>query len=403
MPERVRILFVDDEVRVLEGLTRLFRSMRGEWDIATVVGGAEALAHLERQGCEVVVSDMRMPGMDGMELLAQVERRCPGTVRIILSGQSEREAVVRSIGPAHQYLSKPCDPAQLIAAVRRAVSLRSSIRDPGLLALVADLSGLPPLPELYQRLVAELRRPETTMQRVAELVAQDPGMSARLLHLTNVAALGLKRQVTGIQDAIHLLGVDALRSMILATDLFGRFPTSTACGLSVDWLWRHSLAVANLARLIIQHEHGDQEQSETAFAAGLLHDGGLLLMALHDPARSAALVQRVQNQEGTMGALEQQLYGTTHGRLAGHLFNLWGLPDALVEAVTFHHDPATTATQTLTPLVAVHAADGLVAQALAGSEPSPDVAFIERCAGPGRLEAWRGLVAGAIPQDLAHV
>lgn len=402
MPERVRILFVDDEVRILEGLARMFRSMRNEWELSTAVGGAEALALLARQGADVVVSDMRMPGMDGAELLAQVETHYPATVRMVLSGQAEQEDVLRSIGPAHRFLSKPCDPTQLIAAVRRAMQLRHCIRDPGLATLVAGIQNLPPVPDLYRKLVAELRRSDPSIPRVAALIEQDPGMAAHLLHLVDITGLAPNRRIAGISEAVHLLGIDALRSLILATDLFNRFPTTIGCGLSIEWLWRHSLAVANLARLIAQAEHQPPEVAESAFAAGLLHDCGLLILALHDPTRMMTVIQRAQTGETCVSKLEQELFGTSHGRIGGHLFNLWGLPDALVEAVTFHHDPATTTTGTVTPLVAVHAADGLVAQVLPGTEPAPDLAFIERCAGPGRLDIWRGLVAAAIPQGDIH-
>src|SRR5450755_4506465 len=102
------LLFVDDEPNVLQGLQRQLRPMRNEWDMHFVENGQKALDFMAAQPVDIVVSDMMMPGMDGAQLLSEVVRRHPQTVRLILSGHAEREAVLRLVGPAHQYLSKPC-------------------------------------------------------------------------------------------------------------------------------------------------------------------------------------------------------------------------------------------------------------------------------------------------------
>ena len=104
-----RILFVDDEPMILQGIQHSLRGMRAEWEVALANSGAEALETMAQAPFDVVITDMRMPGMDGAQLLDLVKVKFPRTVRIILSGQSDRETILRSVGPSHQYLSKPCD------------------------------------------------------------------------------------------------------------------------------------------------------------------------------------------------------------------------------------------------------------------------------------------------------
>ena len=117
------LLFVDDEPKVLQGLQRQLRPMRHEWDMNFAENASQALEFMSARPVDIVVSDMMMPGMDGSELLKAIIQLRPQTVRIILSGHSDREAVLRLVGPAHQYISKPCDADELRRAIERDFSL----------------------------------------------------------------------------------------------------------------------------------------------------------------------------------------------------------------------------------------------------------------------------------------
>lgn len=141
-----RLLFVDDEPNLLNGLRRSLHRTRDEWDMEFVDSAAAALAALERQPYDAIVSDMRMPGMDGADLLEQVKQRYPDTLRVILSGQSSRGAVFRSISPAHQFLAKPCDPHELGNRLKQAFSIRDLLSNQSVKTVVSRLRSLPRLP-----------------------------------------------------------------------------------------------------------------------------------------------------------------------------------------------------------------------------------------------------------------
>src|ERR1700733_673715 len=125
-----RILFVDDEPMVLSGLQRSLRLMRSEWEMVFAPGGNEALAAMDLQKFDIIVTDMRMPGMDGAQLLEEVQKRSPQSLRMILSGQSDRETILRSVNPTHQYLSKPCEGEELRSRLMRALALRDLLENP---------------------------------------------------------------------------------------------------------------------------------------------------------------------------------------------------------------------------------------------------------------------------------
>jgi len=178
-----RLLFVDDENKVLQGLQRQLRSMRHEWDMHFIDGSRKALEFMAANPVDVIVSDMMMPEMDGAELLTEVSKRHPNTVRIVLSGHAEREAVLRLVGPAHQYLSKPCDAEELRTAVARAFALRDLLSNENLKQLATRIKCLPTLPALYQQLTDELRNEDAAVERIGEIISHDIGMTTKILQL----------------------------------------------------------------------------------------------------------------------------------------------------------------------------------------------------------------------------
>ena len=156
-----RILFVDDDPLVLQGLQRMLRSMREEWEMEFVESGPIALEAMAKSPFDVVVSDMRMPGMNGAELLNRVMKLHPNTIRFILSGHADQDLVMQCVGTTHQYLAKPCEPDALKATIRRASALGQSLQNGQLKSLVSRIERLPSLPSLYLKVVQKLQDPES--------------------------------------------------------------------------------------------------------------------------------------------------------------------------------------------------------------------------------------------------
>lgn len=354
-----RILFVDDQPNVLAALRRMLHGQRDEWEMEFAEGGRAALERLDQSPFDVVVTDMRMPGMDGAQLLTEVMNRHPHTVRIILSGQSDQEGILRSVGPTHQYLSKPCDAETLKSTIARACALRDQIVAAPIKGLVSKITSLPSLPSIYQQLVEELQSQDATPQRVGELISSDVGMTTKVLQLVNSSFFGLPRRVTNPGQAVALLGLNLIKPLVLNVGIFRQFDPQRLGGLSLERLQDHSLAVATAARRVAKSQGADTNGLDDAMLAGMVHDLGKLVLADSLQDDYGAIIE-VANATGTqLSRLEEERIGTSHGPVGAYLLNLWGLPDPIVEAVAFHHRPSVCPVRTFCPLAAVHIADAL--------------------------------------------
>ena len=194
--------------------------MRNEWEMEFVDNAADALARMERGGVDVVVSDMRMPGMNGAQLMTEVMKRHPQTVRIILSGHADQDLIMKCVGSTHQYLAKPCDPDALKATVGRASAMDAAMQNKTLQKLTSQMDRLPSLPSLYIEVVEKLQTPEVTLEDVAVIIAKDIGMTAKILKLVNSAFFGLRRQISGPEEAVAYLGLDTIKALVLSINAF---------------------------------------------------------------------------------------------------------------------------------------------------------------------------------------
>jgi HD-like signal output (HDOD) protein len=365
MPKR--LLFVDDEPMLLQGLRRALHSMRQEWEMNFVESGAAALEALARDPYVAVITDMRMPLMDGAELLEQVKRRYPDVVRMVLSGQSSKESVLRSIAPAHQYMAKPCDPEELKMRLAQAFAMRDLLSNPAVKAVVAGLKSVPSLPLLYDELMAELQSEKSSLARIGKIISTDVGMTAKILQLANSAFIGLRCQVSNPEHAVSLIGIDTVRTLVLSVHVFSQYEAHTEVASHLPVLWKHSVEVASLAQRIATSEGCSKSAKEEAFTAGLLHDMGRIVLLAEMPAQYRSILDRQEAEGGDRLSLEVEILGCTHAQLGAYLMGIWGLPDPLVHAVAFHHSPAAAGEKKLSAVLAVHAADAI---ASTGS-PSP--------------------------------
>ncbi len=393
-----RVLFVDDEINVLSGLRRMLRGQRNEWDMLFANSGNEALQLLEQTPCDVIVSDMRMPGIDGAELLSRVAEQYPHTVRLVLSGQSEHERIFRAVGPAHQFLSKPCDEKELVATIRRACSLQSHLQDKSLRNVVSQVGSLPSLPELYKRLVVELEADDTSVEKVGEIIESDLGMSAKVLQLVNSSFFGLPQHVACPKHAVSLLGLNVIRPLCLTAGAFSQYEDSLVDGFSLSVAIDHSLQVATVARRIADSEHSPPQLIDDAFIAGMLHDIGKLILASKLTTQFRQAVALSMAESLPLWQAEYQVLGTTHAEIGAHLLDLWGLPTPIVEAVAFHHRPEHSKHDGFAPLTAVYVANKLLSHdshGIDGANDEMNKDYLNSIRLQDRMEAWRPLVGSA--------
>ena len=350
-----RILFVDDEPMILQGIQHSLRDMRAEWEVKLANSGAEALETMAQTPFDVVITDMRMPGMDGAQLLDLVKVKFPRTVRIILSGQSDRETILRSVGPSHQYLSKPCDLDELKQRLMRAFALRDMLNDSHLKEVIGRLKTVPSLPALYVAVTEALRSSDGSIAEIGNLIAQDMGMSAKVLQLVNSAFFGLSNRVSSPQQAALLIGIENLKALVLSVQVFSDLGGHLTRDLG--FLWDHSMTTASFAKAIARVEQSSRGVIEDAFTAGLLHDVGRLVLASAFGVEYQLVLKRAAEPGALLARCEADAFGCTHNGVGAYLLGLWGLTDSIVEAVAWHHQPAHAQPVSFSALIAVHAAD----------------------------------------------
>ena len=382
-----QILFVDDEANILQGLRRMLRPLRQEWNMEFALSADDALERLSHTPCDVLVSDMRMPGMDGVGLLEEVRAKHPGVVRIVLSGQANRESTLAAVGPAHQYLSKPCDAETLQTTIDRALKLREHIASSTLVNIASEVGTLPSVPSVYLDLKKELESQDGSVAKAAELIARDPAMIAKILQVVNSAFFGSRREIVSPIDAVRLLGFDLLQALVLSAGVFGQAADKSFAPLA-EQLWQHSFTTAANAKAIARTENADAKTVDIVVTTALLHDVGKLVLAAYDDDY-LQLLRNSQQSTQHMWEIEAKTYGTSHAEVGGYLLSLWGLPDPIAGVVAFHHRPQDADDQGLSPLAVVHAANGLAyTDAGQEAEDNLDSAYLEQCGLTERVDEW---------------
>lgn len=334
------ILFVDDEPRVLSGLRRMLMGQARDWDMRFVTSGREALEFLAGNRVDVLVTDIRMPGMDGVELLNKVRELHPGVARIVLSGYMDQQVVSLAALSAHQFLSKPCEPGELLEVIRKTLQAMDILGDANLRAVVARVESLPSLPRIYRQVVEEMRSESPSLGRVGQLVASDPGMSAGILKMVNSSFFGFCRKISSPEQAATLLGLNTIRSLILSVHVFTSFDLGKVRLFSINRLWEHSLRASRLSCKIAAAEGCGRDACDDALASGLLHDVGKLALATQMPKDYDLVLEAVRRGGLRVEAAEIEHFGVSHARVGAYLLCLWGLPEAVVSAVCGHHAPS---------------------------------------------------------------
>ena len=351
----MRILLVDADEGFLHQARRGFWKRHRGWEVLLAATGGEALEALGRDPVDIVISEMQLPDMEGAVLLHLVREMQPGAVRIALADHALAEWNEQTEGDLHRLFIKPFEPDFLIGAVESLDIEDDETNVRAVRAFVGGLGRIPSLPSLYSELVALLQREDTGMSEVARLVRRDLGVASQVLKLANSVHCASDRPVAELGQAVAMLGIDSLRSLVLFRGLISGFDNPRPQGLDLEKLWFHSFEVATGARKLAVLE-GESRLADLAFSVGLLHDVGLVVLATDPAGRYKALLEQAMSSRIPLAVLEHDTYGVDHAQVGAHLLSLWGLPPSFCRPVREHHAPPVSGTDF--PLsAALHLAD----------------------------------------------
>jgi HD-like signal output (HDOD) protein/CheY-like chemotaxis protein len=334
----MRVLFVDDEARVLEAIERVLFELDTPWETSFLTSGELALAEFSRAPYDVVISDLRMPGMDGVGLLTRIAEKYPRTVRIVLSGHSDEEAALKMVHVAHQFLAKPCAAETLHQVIARTLQLTQLLPDRKLQTLAGQVGTLPSAAHFHRELSALGERDDAgpAAAAMARLIKQDPGMTAKLLQIASSAFFNSSASVADVEAAIMRLGFRTLRNL---THTLGSAaptrPTALPTVTAVEALQARALCIAQLASSMARLP----EDASSAYIAGLLCDVGQLVLVSAAPERLYVSQAEAARRGVPAHVAERATWGATHAEIGAYLLGLWGLPFQIVEAVANHHAP----------------------------------------------------------------
>ena len=379
------IVFVDDERELLEGLRARLYKHRQDWNMQFLLSGDAAIAAFEQHPVDLIVSDVRMPGMDGGQLLSLVKERWPNTIRIIVSGYSDPVQAVRLTSLAHQYVAKPCDSQQLENIIERCFNLQQLLSEDSLRKMVGRIGTLPSIPKTYGRLQAALSQPSVTAAEIGDIVNADAALASKVLQITNSAFFRLRKPMVRIKDAVTYLGFATIRNLVLSAEIVSQWNTPKGLsGVDPEQLQNHAQVAAAACKSLA----GGRATPDDAWLAGLLHDIGYWVLVQECPHELAQAIELSRSRNLPLYECELQTTGATHAQIGAYLLGLWGLPYAIVEAVALHHTPLAVTPHSydlLGALAVSHAllkspsAHALLDGAAAGHGPAPqgvDAAYL---------------------------
>jgi len=369
----MNVVFVDDEPLILKGIKRAFYN--SQWQIHLSQSGMEALSILKQHDIDIVVTDMRMPQMDGAELLETVTNDYPDVVRIVLSGHSNEEAAKRASFVAHQWFNKPCDPKMLHQAIKHIEQVRKLFPDSNLRAMVGKIKSLPSPPKTYMQLNILLKDNSISMDKIGKLISDDPGLSAKILQLTNSSFFVQGNYIYCINEAIKRLGLDIVCSIVIAAELYSQMESLP--GFSLENEQARSLSTARLAASLV-----DTSLEQETLLVGLFHNLGNLILCEVNPDLMATYINKRENIKDIV-ELEQSLFHVDHTQLSGYLLHLWNFPYNLIENVLLHQQPEKLIQYDFGSSAAVYIARCLLEQ----REPEPN--FVKHFNLEDKLASWQ--------------
>lgn len=354
------ILIVDDERAILNSLRRLFDE--ADFEVYTASGGQEALLLLEKQTVDLVLSDMRMPEMDGYTLLLKIRDKYPNIVRTVVSGYTEEKTLMKAIlkGAAIKYFVKPWNNEELVEQINQMLTTQEILSSRRILSYLNPINELPTLNSSFTSVINMIES-ESDIDDIANEISKDPAISTMLLHVANSAMYGVK---TGsIKQAILYLGLSNLKTLMYSISIINTSNKSKEETNYIESIWEHSVLTNKIMHTIYQ-KLWNKKVPEEGDSVGLVHNLGLIVLVTHNLSGSTIDGKMMEGSDSYSSEIELGQSTVTHEELGAYLMQWWNLPYAYVESALYHHHPESTSVINKELICVVHIAQYLACKIL---------------------------------------
>lgn len=231
--------------------------------------------------------------------------------------------------------------------------------------VIDRIIGLPTLPVILHHINRMMMNPRTSAKDVAQLISNDPAITAKILRVVNSSFYGFPTRINTVTHAIVILGFNTVKSIVLSTSIFDVFKkTATVPVFEREAFWKHSIACGAAAKTLAKRT--GFTALEEFFIAGLLHDLGKIILDQYLPEEFMRIMEICTSQSLLMLEAEQEVLGITHAELGSWLCQKWNLARGLVECLACHHNPP-VASENPKHVAIVHLSDILVRALQLGS------------------------------------
>jgi HD-like signal output (HDOD) protein len=352
---KLNLLFVDDEKEVLDSFRTMLIPFRDQFDAYFALSATAGFKILEEQKIDIVISDMVMPEIDGLQFLLAVRAKFPGIIRMVLTGYTDYEKAILSMNVAHQFITKPCKVEDLINKIRKLERIQSILTNPKVIEFISKLDQLPVMSSIYKKIEEELNKDDPSITVVSDLLSKDIFLSTKVLQMINSAFFNFSVDITDIKQAVGLLGLNIIRFMIIVSNLFDPDSLNEDEKEFIKFVWDHSLKVAIISSGIMRSVNDNKKLIDETYLAGLLHDVGKLVMMKNPDYIN--IMKHLMNKQDEYHIKELEKFGVTHVEIGTYLLTIWGLSEFLIDSVSRLHSEINIDPDDITPISALFLAN----------------------------------------------
>ena len=333
--DRQQVMFVETQGQVLTRLKTSLMGTHADWQILFIADASAALDLISQRKVGIVLANFGMDNAGCEEFFRSLRKKAPEVIRIGLLPDQAKKNVAKSLEYTHGCIAAHCAKSQMESLIARSLTVwEKARRNPRLAELMSNLHTIPTPPAIYFEIRDELESPTGTANTVAAIIAKDPAITAKLLKVANSGFYASPRTIADLVDAITLLGMDLVLALVLSAHLYDQLPIP---GLKLDELWKHSIAVATLAKEIASHAQGSRAIISSCAISGLLHDLGQLVFLANMPDTYYSLIRDAGGNETKLLEMELKEFGIGHPEVGALILSLWDLPEEVVQAIANHH------------------------------------------------------------------